>query len=276
MKRKAQTYGKTSGSPIPREQWRHLEDFPVVSPIVSWTEWEAVQERLRLNKLHSRRNAKRPYLLAGMLFCRYDGRRLRGLSKKGNAYWYYRRTLYEGHRCAGKQVPGAEIETRVWESVSAFLSDPQTFMAERERQQSEGIVGGPNAKDTMAEVQRRQRLVDARETELVNMKLRDGLSDVAYERNLALLKAERTYLDDEIERHLATLETLEKSKAALDTVEALRSRISSRLQTAGTEDQRWVLQALGTRVTVLDDGFDISIGVSPEAALSVQQTGLLR
>ena len=69
-------YGKSSHRH--RSDWLHLEDFPIVAPPVSWPEFEYVQARLTKNKLESRRNTKRLYILAGMLFCSDHGRRMAG------------------------------------------------------------------------------------------------------------------------------------------------------------------------------------------------------
>ena len=61
------TYRKSSSRPLPREAWFPLTDFQVIDPIVSWKEWEAVQDRLARNQQESRRNGKRFYLLRGMV-----------------------------------------------------------------------------------------------------------------------------------------------------------------------------------------------------------------
>ncbi len=71
------------------EEWQFLPDFQVESPIVTWAEWELVQQQLGRNQANATRNGKRTYALRGILFCLEDGRRLSGHSRKGrNGYIY--------------------------------------------------------------------------------------------------------------------------------------------------------------------------------------------
>ena len=122
---------------------------------------EGVQERLRQNKIQSRRNTKRPYLLSGMLFCGHDGRRLRGTSKKDGRYWYYRCTLY-GHQCAGWQIRGQDVEPLVWDAVAACLANPQTFMAQTERPRTDSSDEEAAADKSIITRQQRLHAVDVR------------------------------------------------------------------------------------------------------------------
>ena len=84
---------KVSSRSLPFEEWHWLQDFPIVSPIVTWAEWEMVQRRLARNKADATRNAKRTYWLRGMVFCAEDGRRLVG--------HFYRGTYR--YECPGKR-----------------------------------------------------------------------------------------------------------------------------------------------------------------------------
>ena len=85
--RRRGTYGSSSSTTKPLDA-AVLLDFPVIGPgsIVSWEEWELVQARLALNKLHSKRSSKRLYLLSGMAFCAHDGRRLSPRSRNGPTF----------------------------------------------------------------------------------------------------------------------------------------------------------------------------------------------
>ena len=62
---------------------------PTDSLIVTWAEWELVQQQLGRNQANETRNGKRTYALRGILFCSEDGRRLSEHSRKGrNGYVY--------------------------------------------------------------------------------------------------------------------------------------------------------------------------------------------
>ena len=54
---------------------------------------------------------------------------------------------------------------------------------------------------------------------MVGLKQRGQLSEVAFERQSALLRAERIHIHDELDRQNAVLVTLDESRAAIDTLE---------------------------------------------------------
>ena len=265
-RRKGDSYGKSSERRRAPEEWVLLDGFPVESPIVNWEQFEAVQKRLRLNKQHSRRNSNRLYLLTGMLFCGEDNWRLQIDGRRNRPSHAYicpksQRKSVGVPACTNPQLHGVTVDNLVWEQVSRFLSDPHTFMAEIERQREGHNSGEVHARQRVEELTAKLRTVDRMETELVGLKLRYSVSDVAFERQGALLRAERLYYQDDIERQRATLNTLQQSADALDTFAQLRETITDRLAVATTADRRWVLEALNTRVATHHDKMEISIGV---------------
>ncbi len=153
-----------------------------------------------------------------------------------------------------------------------FLSDPELFLAELESrrqsnagQQSEGIKNIASEERKLAEVTRQ-------ESELINLRLQDLVSQEALEQSAALLRARRTYHLEEIARQKEVLATSEQAQAAVESLAALRARIADRLDSATPEDRRRVLEALDTRITLTETkGLDISIGV-PGRADCVHQT----
>lgn len=265
-----QTYGNSSVRARAPEDWHLLEDFPVIAPIVTWPEYEAVQERLKRNKLMSKRTAKRFYMLRGLLFCAEDGRRLGGYGGARGDYYYVCSRRYRKDQgiepCDGPHLYGPTVESSVWEAVSALLRDPRTFMAEMERRRGATMTGEVEVQDYIETLGRKVRSVDAMETELAGLKLRGQVSDVAFERQGALLRAERVHYQDEIERQQAHLATLAQSATAIDNLEVLRCRIVDRLESATPEDRRWVLEALDARVTVWTGKLEVSVGVPPHLA----------
>lgn len=267
------TSGKTSHAKLPPEHWHRL-DFPIVSPIVSWPEWEAVQARLVINKLESSRNARRVYLLAGMLCCAHDGRRLSGRGgAKRQDYYYVCTKRYRSDmgapECALPQLSGATIERQVWDSVAHFLQDPRAFMAEVERRRA-GRGSHSELEERIALLRKKINHVDSLETELVGMKLRGQASDVAFERQSALLRAERVHCQDELERHNQTQVAMRETETAFEALATMRDSIIARLDSATLEDRRWMLQCLNTRVEVDGESVQISVGVPSQIQNSVQ------
>jgi site-specific DNA recombinase len=258
-----QTYGKSATRLRAEDEWVWLRDFPIISPIMSWEQREAMLARLPLNKRESRRNAKTLFILGGMLFCAQDGRRLSGRTgAKGHEYFCPRRGDHiGGPACDCPRLNGAIAEGRVWSKVCALLSDPVTFTTEMELQRGTGTSDEAHVRGTLETLRKKLNKVASMETELLTTKLRDLVSEEAVQRAGALLKAERTHYTEEMERQQAVLATLQQNKGALESLVALRDRIVTRLESATPEDKRWVLETLSTRITVSKDSLAVSVGV---------------
>ena len=129
---------------------------------------------------------------------------------------------------------------------------------------------GAEAERKIADLNRRLADVDRRETELVVLRLRDAVSEVALDRNAALLRVERTHLTEEMERQRETMSALEQGQAAVASLKALREHMRDRLDSATPEDRRTVLE---TRVTGGVGGIlEVSIGIPQQVADCVQRT----
>ena len=132
---------------------------------------------------------------------------------------------------------------------------------------------GAEAEREIAKLNRRLADVDHRETELVALRLRGAVSEVALDRNAALLRIERTHLTEEMERQRETMSTLEQGQVAVTSLKALREHMCDRLDSATPEDRRTVLEILETRVTVGVGGIlEVSIGIPQQVADCVQRT----
>ena len=132
---------------------------------------------------------------------------------------------------------------------------------------------GAEAERKIADLNRRLADGDRRETELVALRLRDAVSEVALDRNAALLRIERTHLTEEMERQRETMSTLEQGQVAVTSLKALREHMCDRLDSATPEDRRTVLEILETRVTVGVGGIlEVSIGIPQQVADCVQRT----
>ena len=64
------------------------------------------------------------------------------------------------------------------------------------------------------------------------LRLRGVVSEVALDRNAALLRVERTHLTEELERQRETVSTLEQGQAAVASLKALREHMRDRLYSA--------------------------------------------
>jgi hypothetical protein len=152
VKRLTDTYGKSSqrlrpgtegtGWEAKSANWVWLKDVVVERPIVTWEEFLMVQGRLDRNKALALANArsKHLYLLCGMVMCQLCGATYMGKTYQ-KKYVYYmcgrcRKRVKGAPRCTNRTIPGKELEEKVWQEVSTFLSSPETVMAELHRRAS--------------------------------------------------------------------------------------------------------------------------------------------
>ena len=90
------------------------------------------------------------------------------------------------------------------------------------------------------------------------------------------MKAERTWLEEEINRLGAQLSHVQYRFVTLEQVQALADRMAEKLKVADFKAKRFVFQALETRVTVaLDGAVDISFSIPlPEGEVVSAAPGL--
>ena len=79
-------------------------------------------------------------------------------------------------------------------------------------------------------------------------------SPEAYERCLALVKAERVWISEERQRLQAQLETIRQGEATLLGLAQVRERLAAKLDSAANEDWRLVFAALALEIHVTERG----------------------
>ncbi len=166
--------------------------------------------------------------------------------------------------CSMPDVNGPLVESPVWDRLAAILADPEVFMAEMQQRQADQQAAGPTFPQQLYDLENKLRKVDAMDTELVAMKLRGEINQVVYDRNLALNRAERTHVKEEVGRLQATIAAHEEAKEATASLITLHSQVKDRLETSTPEERRWLLQTLDVRVTANEGEFSLALGVPPQ------------
>lgn len=114
----------------------------IVSPEV----WEAARRQLSTNRIMlSCQNAKRDYLLRGLIKCAICGLTYVGGAGLGRHPSYYRctgQTRYRGRldgRCPSRRVQADQIEQVVWSDICRFIADPGEVLEQMQRQLSSQV-----------------------------------------------------------------------------------------------------------------------------------------
>jgi site-specific DNA recombinase len=115
-----------------------------VPPLVARLTWAQAQEQLTRNRALSTRNAKRFYLLRGLVRCADCGVGYVGTPSYGASGWsshYYRCGSQLGavhpdvhERCRGKALPAQWLEDLVWRDCRNFILNPGDALAEAQAQ----------------------------------------------------------------------------------------------------------------------------------------------
>ncbi len=129
--RTARTYGKSSIADNPREDWVEL-NVVVESPVVALAEFEAIQDRLRLNQKYSPRNAKHQYLLRGLITCELHEKTFHGVHNQGDSDGFVYQCGAYAHgkpkNACKRSIWGPKIEREMWEQAENILRHPETII----------------------------------------------------------------------------------------------------------------------------------------------------
>lgn len=261
--RRGNTYGKTSSKRLPGIP---LPNIVVESPIVTKQQFEWVQVRLEENRRNAKRNGKRDYLLKGMIVYQGDGLRYFARTIRGNCWAYI--YPWRGNRTENPRpyLPGRKLEAQVETVAREVLTSREVLERElgwRRSAISESIA---RIENELRSLERKATANANAESELVGLRIRDKVSDDAYERQLGLLQTERQWIQEHRNRLKAELGKLRNQSIALVGLEQLKDRVEERLASQDFADRRFVLEALGTKVIVTpEDEIEVEFAIPTEA-----------
>jgi len=255
----------------PRDQW---VEIPGATPrIIDEETFQAVQKILKRNRELSSRNAKRPYLLSGYVFCARCGRRYQGYVKKWkdngkpHEQRYYRcgasQTIVDPNPCGNRQLHAPSLEKTVWEQIEALLSQPQVVLTELQKRQDE--IGQTNLLERHLQTVRARLSHKEKEKERIHRAFYVTGDEQRFLKDIAGLAEETKALEEEkteLENRIGANRRLEVDmERAKEACELVRSNLGA----LSIEDRRLALEALQIRVRV--DGSNINI----EGAIPIRE-----
>jgi site-specific DNA recombinase len=126
--------------PVARAASEHVRLGEGITPaIVSPDLCERAHAALTSNHGETTRNAARPYLLRGHVWCAVCGHRMQS-NVENHRTRIYRCSSRDKAcgACGGKRTPADDVEAWVWERVVEVLQHPEIIAAELERRNAEG------------------------------------------------------------------------------------------------------------------------------------------
>jgi site-specific DNA recombinase len=252
----------------PRDQWIAV----TVPAIVDEDTWNRAQACLLQNKVQSRRNAKRHYLLQGRIFCTC-GRRWVGRYKNHFDRAYYRCPTSENEPWR-KACPTRfgfrqeDIEGAVWRYVIGQLLNPENLEAELERQrqmhQDERVQVGGRVRDLNARLKEVDRRIDI----LIGDVL-DGLPQDKISRLKRELLAQRADIEDRRRQALGEIESVQVNSVASEDLLDLARMVQEAEPQLTDDERRRMLEILQLRVEVLDKQRARVSGIISDAVVNI-------
>ena len=235
-----------------------------VPAIVDDVTWQRAQEVLREHFLFNRRNARRQYLLRGLIKCG-----LCGLTYIGCAYPVYKsdrlKSYYtcngkHGHRgiyglqgkpCPSKAVNAELLEGQVWRDILGFLNEPGPILDKllRERQ---GDTDRTSA--LVAETDALERSVTRKLSErdlILDLYRRGRIDGADLDRQLDKIASEERELKARLVALRAQVQQVENAERQIASVAELLAQLRERLSNEPTwEERRAVIEALVSSIRV--------------------------
>lgn len=236
---------------VPESEWIHVS----VPAIIDATTWDQVQETLKQNRVNSKRNTRREYLLRSLVFC-VCGRRWTGRYHSTSGNMYYRcpsndREHWRAGCPTDFSIRCDRLEPAVWNYVTEFLSDPAVMIAEIQNRRNQQA----------ADAQRRQQRIDAVEmslakvtgqlSELLTMELEGYPAAVINQHKKSLIE-QHGDLETELARMRRESSDQDITPELENELKAIAENVAVAMPAMTFEERRRVLDMLRIRIDVID------------------------
>ena len=246
-RRNGDSYGKTSWRITDPAAWIRLP-VEVELPIVTRPEFDAIQERLTQNKALAKRNTKYFYLLRGMVRCMESNHSCL-VTRRRDGYYQYACPLRQkawvaGKTCDNRRIFGPTLENQVWAAISDFLIHPETVLqAVQERQEKEAGTEETLRVAIEGLEKTAKKLVEGEASLAMQLAL-GKLSQDAYDIARGQLESQRKSINEDRQRIELKLRSHQDIILTTEKVALIRNRVEDKLETASSEEKRWVLEML--------------------------------
>ncbi len=238
------------------------EQLPVGVPsIIPREVFDSAQKRLGENLQLARRNAKREYLLSGLLkhAC---GSGMGGRTHSGVTYHHcYKDQRFkapinergEPQPCSCKWVNGQALETTIWETVTGLLRDPDLLVRELENLTRSDSATRETLSEELAQVTKRLEELPKEEQRLVEGYRKGLYADFMMREEMEQAGKERATAGERYQELNRQLAHLDKALSYRGQIEELAQRLSAGLEVMSFNERRELLRLLVDEI-VYDDG----------------------
>lgn len=243
----------------PEDEWIEIK----VPPIISRELFDAATQQLVRNREFSKRNQKREYLYAKLIYCGYcnykmfsgyqPSRRNKPLADGVGKYYHgvYRPTDAVGStkRCEKCLQYGETRLEPVWECLTAILKNPANMYAPIEKY----IYKEENTKEIkerMDEITSELEFIDKKKKKVQKMFLDSDMDERQYETYLSEFKIGERKLNDESTRLQQRMLSNAEKKGRRIAIEKVYEQVKSRLENVSYAEKMRVLHLFVERITL--------------------------
>jgi hypothetical protein len=197
-----------------------VSEKPIVEPIIDRVTWEKANTTIRLNKARmspelgrpSRRDDS-PYILQGVLKCRFCGANMHGHLQKGVRYYYCSTYMYKTRRvCKGQWVKAEPIEEKAREILKTALSNQDFLTAARSHLAKMISERNPEMLSAIRLQERQLRELGDQHKKLLDLYYKNGLTVDQFKTENDRIVAEQKVVQSSLEQMRNKLE-LAKSQS---------------------------------------------------------------
>ena len=237
-----------------------LDNVKVENPAVSWEEFMWVQDRLRKNQERAMQGPRAQYMLKSIIMCMSCNKHMAGKRRKSNDSHTY------ACRECQRSRSGPALEEQVWQQVTRLLKHPEivlSVLSERQGLREENIAALNEQLEALGK--KEQANMDAEQRAF--RFLTDGsVRKEIYDREMALKKAERTWIEEERGRVRDRLAAMEQLELTRQRIEEVYATVVDKLSTASSKEQRFILECLSASVHIWPDRVEVEIAVPQDVA----------
>ena len=224
-----------------------------VPAIVPEALWDAAQRQLRENMIEATRNARRKYLLRGLIECGGCGLTYVGTAYKSKAYYVCNgKDSYRGKlvgRCPSKNVPAEWLEDAVWSECEKFLREPGEALLELARTMETDKANISTLEDEKGAALAALRQSQVEKERVLSLYRRGYVSEADIEAELLIVAQERAALESRLAQISAVISS--DPTARYDTASELLATLRGLLDEGVDYDtRRKIVKALVGRIIV--------------------------
>ncbi len=227
-----------------------------VPAIVDAETFDRAREILRSHMLFSRKNAKRRYLLRGLMKCGLCGLTYIGTgytSSQGKIKAYYccngkhgARGIYgeNGQRCPSTAI-SCDIEDAIWQDIEGFLRNPGDVLKQLEERQGDQAEVGARLQADITKLQKALATKASERERVVTAYRRGFIEEADLSRQLEQLQREEKLIEGQLHTLSDQAESVEAARSHIRGAEELLCELHQRLDTSlDWETKRQLIERL--------------------------------